>query len=24
FVSDWKSLGGDDITAEVNAWAAAQ
>lgn len=24
FVSDWKSLGGDDITTEVNAWAAAQ
>ncbi|MCC3372414.1 extracellular solute-binding protein [Cohnella sp. REN36] len=24
FVSDWKSLGGDDITKEVNAWAAEQ
>ena len=24
FVEDWKSLGGDDITAEVNEWKAAQ
>ncbi|WP_214627925.1 extracellular solute-binding protein [Paenibacillus agaridevorans] len=24
FASDWKSLGGDDITKEVNAWASAQ
>jgi len=23
FVSDWKKLGGDQITAEVNAWAAS-
>lgn len=24
FVSDWKKLGGDEITAEVNAWYKAQ